>query len=41
MLASGKKKKVGSKASLLKWVIFNNFKVTCWHASCKHMEMKH
>lgn len=41
VLARGKKKKVGSKASVFKWFIFNNFKVTCWHASCKRMEIKH
>lgn len=39
--AGGKKKKMGSRASVLKWVIFNNFKVACWQASCKRMEIKH
>lgn len=30
-----------SKVSLLKWSIFHNFKVTCWHDRCKSIAIKH
>lgn len=33
--------KVGSKMSLLKWPVFNNFMVPCWHDSCKSIVIKH